>query len=406
MPVRDAALLGAALIVAALLFRPAVRRRPGYRAMITPLASIIGSGFLVIAPLLATVMGRHALQAITAIVLFAYAVGGLIRYNIRFAEPLLRAPVPDPFLRRAETLSGSILFVAYIISVAFYVRLLSAFVLHPFGLEGTRAVPVLTTLILAGISLTGFRRGFGAMETMEVWAVNVKLAIITALLIGLVWFHLAPSVQWNGAPATHALTPGRTLALLGGMLLVVQGFEVSRFMHDEYDAAVRVRAMRDAQILSGLIYVAFIGLSVVLFGLVPMPRVDETAIIDYSRVVAPILPVMLIFAAVLSQFSAAIADSIGAGGLLAEASNHRLSVNRNYLLVGATSIALVWTVHIFGIITLASRAFAAYYFMQGVSALRVCWLRETGTRRWLRLSWTGLIALALLLIVLFAIPAG
>jgi len=41
---------------------------------------------------------------------------------------------------------------------------------------------------------------------------------------------------------------------------------------------------------------------------------NETAIIDLARTITMILPIMLVIAAAMGQFSAAIADTIGADG--------------------------------------------------------------------------------------------
>ena len=64
----DFALPIIALAVATLLLLPAIKENTIWRASVTPLASIIGSGFLVIAPLLVLVVGRAAPWAMVAIV--------------------------------------------------------------------------------------------------------------------------------------------------------------------------------------------------------------------------------------------------------------------------------------------------------------------------------------------------
>jgi hypothetical protein len=50
-----------------------------WRATVTPLASIIGSGFLIAGPLLAKDFGGAAIVAEAALLLLAYAVGGVVR---------------------------------------------------------------------------------------------------------------------------------------------------------------------------------------------------------------------------------------------------------------------------------------------------------------------------------------
>ena len=58
---------------------------------------------------------------------------------------------------------------------------------------------------------------------------------------------------------------------------------------------------------------------------------DETAIITLAGRVAEILPALLILAAVMSRFSAAVADTVGAGGLFTELSGSRLSSRLGYI---------------------------------------------------------------------------
>lgn len=58
-------------------------------ALVTPLASIFGSGFLVIVPILAGAVGRYSVFVVAAVCALAYAVGSVIRYNIKNVEPLL-----------------------------------------------------------------------------------------------------------------------------------------------------------------------------------------------------------------------------------------------------------------------------------------------------------------------------
>ena len=75
----NALLIAIAVAVAAALFHPRIRRARDWRATVTPLASIIGSGFLVAGPLLAHAVNGWALVAMTGIVLVAYAIGAVVR---------------------------------------------------------------------------------------------------------------------------------------------------------------------------------------------------------------------------------------------------------------------------------------------------------------------------------------
>jgi len=395
-------LLAAACIVAALLFHPKVRLSRNWRATVTPLASIIGSGFLVAAPLLSHAVNGWAFFAMAAIVLLAYGIGEVIRFNIRHGEPLLNSPQAPALLLNLERLSSLALSAAYVISVAFYLRLLASFLLHAMAIESDYYANLLTTGVLVSIALIGLSRGLEGLENLEESAVNIKLAIIAALLLGLVGYDLnwltQPENQINYTPLADW---PHSMRLLAGILLIVQGFETSRYLGAEYDAQTRIRTMRYAQLLSAAIYLLFIGLSLPLLNNFHEPR-SETAIITLSAMVSPLLPAMLIVAAVMSQFSAAVADTAGSGGLLAEFSRQRLSPRLGYVLVVTLAIVLIWSANIFEIITIASRAFAAYYLLQCLVALSVSY----GRRLWLQSTGFIVIASILLLVLIFAIPDG
>ncbi|NOX93190.1 MAG: hypothetical protein GXP18_12310 [Gammaproteobacteria bacterium] len=57
--------------------------------MSTPLASIFGSGFLVVVPILASAVGPYALLAMIVVAFIAFLVGSIVRHNILCAEPVL-----------------------------------------------------------------------------------------------------------------------------------------------------------------------------------------------------------------------------------------------------------------------------------------------------------------------------
>jgi len=399
---------GVALVVVVVLFLPAVRNAVLWRAIVTPLASIIGSGFLISGPLLSHVVAGWAPVAMLGILLVAFAIGAVIRFNIINAEPLLADVRRSYAVMPLQRLSDLALGFAYFVSVAFYVRLLASFILHFGGYRDVVIENVLTTVVLLFIALIGWFRGLGGLEKMEEAAVAIKLAIIAALLIGLLGFdwHWFASDQTLIIPQVD-LTVTDRIRRLAGLLLIVQGFETSRYLGRAYDPHMRVRSMRLAQLIAGGIYLLF-----VITGLPLLMEyhnaADETAIITIAGRVADILPALLILAAAMSQFSAAVADTVGAGGLFSELTDNRLSPRMGYGGLVLLAILLVWTGNVFDIVTLASRVFAAYYMLQCLVAIAVSFERNSITR----ISHTVLVALfavmatVLALIVVFAIPVG
>ena len=367
----------------------------------TSLASIIGSGFLVIAPMLGVTVGGAAPWAMLAIVVAGYAIGAIIRFNIRYAEPRLATAARFDRIVIIERASNIALTVGYVVSVAFYLRILSAFILRGLAIDSDVAATSLTTALLCLIAFIGWRQGLHGLERLEKYSVTIKLCIIAAMLFGLGHFDIFHGMDTHGLDA-ESRTAWDVARILGGMLLVVQGFETSRYMGDEYSADDRVTGMRSAQILAAIIYVSFIFLITPLLHWVDQNSIDETSVIDLAANVAIVLPAMLIVAAVMSQFSAAVADTVGAGGLVAEESGRRLPARAGYLLVCGLAVVLVWVGDVFEIISLASRAFAAYYFVQSLLAIQVMRDVQVGPRRWFSLASLGLAAAGLLWIVIFA----
>lgn len=387
------------------LLRPTVRASTNWRAMVTPLSSIIGSGFLVVTPLLASVVGSWAPVAMAGIVLLAFWVGSAMRFVIAEVEPRLDVATPPRQLVDLDRLSRLLLGFAYVVSVAFYLRLMAAFVLRSVG-DGDFAAQVLTTLVLVGIGAVGWLRGLHGLEVLEEFAVGTKLAIIGGLLIGLVLFDAGDPSSVVNAYRTGTVDWGgwTTVRVLAGMLLVVQGFETSRYLAAHYDATTRIVSMRRAQLLSGSVYVVFVALSVRSFDALPA-RVDETAVLDVGREVTVALVPLLVIAAVASQLSAAVADTAGGGEMLTGSSRMAPSAGVGYVAVTSASIAVVWLADVFAIISLASRSFAAYYFVQALMVVSVLAKERSIQRRTARLVGYGGLLVVLGFVVIFAIPA-
>lgn len=400
----DAFLVVFSGFIAYFMLRPGIRDRAFWQATVTPLASIIGSGFLVVVPLLASITGTLSVPAILAIVLLSFWLGAAVRFNILHDG---RNPIDtsDNVARPLERLSDLALAGAYVISITFYIRLLSGFVLTAINAYTPFNADVVATLILAFIGGYGFFRGLHGLERLEEYSVTLKLAIIAALLLGLVVFDIDKGYSLAGIPQRIA-DPVEDLRKLAGMLLIVQGFETSKYLGEAYDKDMRARSMRLAQWLAGVIYVVFVILAMPLIAPYVNAAPDETAIIKLSAVITLVLPLLLVIAATMSQFSAAIADTIGAGGVIANESHDRFPAPKLYPLITLLAIGLMWTSNIFEVVTLASRAFAFYYLLQVLLAARLVYRIEKGRRRRRLLVSDLALALLLLAIVLFAKPVA
>ncbi len=375
-----------------------------WKATVTPLASIIGSGFLVITPLYILIFGKHALLATVLMVCIAYMMGYVMRFNIQFIEPLVVKPGKRTLFLDLEHLSYITLGAAYFISIPFYIKLLSLFLLKGINEKNEVIANCIATIILIFIGVVGKVRGFNRLEFLEKYAVNIKLSIILSMIIGLIIFNinLVKTNAWQLTIVTPVFNVDAVRKFLG-TIVIIQGFETSRFIWLNYDGKIRIRTMRYAQIISGLIYVVFVGLSLVVFD--NIKSISETSIIDMSVKVAIVLPCLLIIASVLSQFSAAVADTISAGGLLAEVSTRWKKPNNNYLIIATIAIGLTWLTDIFQIISIASRAFAIYYAIQSFEATIIAFKNRHGLLSLFRIIVFAMMTLLMGAVGVFGISA-
>ena len=374
-----------------------------WKATVTPLASIMGSGFLVSAPLLAGIVGNLAVVCMALLLALAYMVGGAIRFNIRHFEPIENkghGPAQD-----IAFLSRIVLVGAYFISVTYYLELLAAFLLKAVGVHSQVAANGITTLLLLAIGGIGMWRGLKELEAVEKYAVAFNLGMIGALLVSLAVYNVQMVLGGTWAlPSISSVIDFHDLRVLLGLLIVVQGFETSRYLGDEHPAEQRIATMRTAQLMSTAIYLLFIALATVLFhdGL----GADVTAIIGMTKPVAVVLPILLAVAAIGSQFSAAVADNAGAGGLIEDITHRRAPIRYAYLLILLVTVLLTWSTNVNEIIAYASRAFALYYTLQCAVAWVVGFQERNLRRRSMRLVMFAFLAVMCLLVFALGIPSG
>ena len=356
------AIATAVAVAAFLSFGPLARSR-SWRATVTPLASIIGSGFLVCGPLLAKEFGSAAIVAEGLLLAIAYAVGMVIRFNIAHVEPHLASATFHDRSAWLARLTQMVLAIAYAVSVAYYLKLLAEFGLRPLHLDPA-VQPfisnILVSILIGALIVVALLGDIARVEHVAHATVSVKLGVIAGLLVAL-------GVWWATHSATEPAPPVRleaaSLPILLGLIITVQGFETSRYMGHAYDAALRIRTMKWAQWISILIYMGFLALLTPF--LAQAARAPGVAgILDIMEIVAPFMGAFVLLGAVSSQLSAAVADSIGAAGLMNEVSHRRLNVKAAFVVASLLAIAVVWLTDPFQVIALSSRAFALFYALQ------------------------------------------
>ena len=369
------------------------------KATTTPLASIFGSGFLIIVPILAGAVGRHSAIAMAGVCALAIAVGSVIRFNIRHAEPVLADKPPESTLS-IETASDLALILAYVISVSLYLHILASFVLGGFGADTELNENIVTTAVIGIIVLIGVTKGLAPLEFLETWALVITFAIIALLLAGFAYFDWNVWHSSGGIQMPEPLKHSRweVLTILAGTLIVVQGFETPRYLGALFDTETRIKASLWSQVISTVVYIAFVALALPLTHLLH-GKYDDNSLIELAKLASPLLVAPLIIAAALSQFSAAVADTMSATGNMAEVTHRRLKPKFAYLLIGGGAIALTWSASTLEIVALASRAFAFYYLLQCLVALTVS---KSAPQK------LGILLLAAVLafITVFAVPAS
>lgn len=402
MSTTDIVMLVVAVGGAAFMLSPQVLQSTNWRATVTPLASIIGSGFLVAGPILGHAAGHYAIFAMAALCGISYMFGIAVRDNIRRLEPMLAGDNPPRLLVNLDRAADLALILAYFVSIAYYLSLLSDFALKGLGIVDPALGHLVTTGILALLALLGYMGGLRWLEHVELGSVGLKLALIAALIAALAW-SMGTQIAGDGLvvkPLAPTAEGWDSLRILLGLIILVQGFETSRYLGHSYDGPTRVRTMRHAQWIAFVVYMLFIGLLTPwLDGRLP-PEGGDTHIVELLRPVGMLIAPCVIVAALMSQLSAAVADMNGASGLVSTASQDRVSVGMGYIVAAVAATAVVWSGSIFTVIAWASKAFVLYYGIQSVTALVVEHVDRAPTR-WRRIALHGfaiLIALAVLLL--------
>jgi hypothetical protein len=299
---------------------------------------------------------------------------------------------------RHERTANLALVLAYAISVCLYIHILAAFLLGGLGINTPRRENVVSVVVIAAIGAVGKWRGLDVLLVMERWALRVTGILVLALIGGFAVFDwrafTAKTLQWPAIPAQDLWT---VLTVVGGTLIVVQGFETSRYLGAEYDRELRVRSCRSSQIVSTIVYLTFVATATPLMHYLGS-EVQDNGLLILAGKAAAWLPIPLVLAAVLSQFSAAVADIVAAGGNVAGSTQGRIDQREAYVYICGIAVVLAFASTL-TILSFASRAFAFYYFLQCLVALSVA------TRNAHRAAITALAAL-LVFITLFAVPAG
>ena len=151
-------------------------------ARATPLASIFGSGFLVIVPILNAAVGPYSVVAMAVVCALAYAMGSVIRFNIRHAEPLLETG--DTPARCSVTSARQI----WLWCLPMRSRSVYTSTSWPrscsVGWESNTPFRenMVTVIIVAAIGVLGKFRGLDMLMILERWALRITGVLILVMI--------------------------------------------------------------------------------------------------------------------------------------------------------------------------------------------------------------------------------
>lgn len=272
--------------------RSPLSRRTVLRATVTPLASILGSGLLIIVPVLERTLGSAAVFGAIGVSAMAWLVGIAIRHNVATVEPLAASGGLDRVTARLEQIGDGVIVVAYVISVALYLRIMAQYVTGYLAPGGGQ--PLAERLIAAGavvvIVVVGITRGFDGLDRLDRVSLIAVLVLTTILGAALVLHDGTKVLAGDGVylprlPGTGALS---TVLVLGGIVITVQGFETVRYLGDAFDAPTRIWASRVAQLVAASIYIGFVAAATPAMGL-GTPAGADVTLLDITDRIAPFL---------------------------------------------------------------------------------------------------------------------
>ena len=156
-------------------------------ASVTPLASILGSGLLIIVPVLERTLGVFSIFGAVAICAVAWVVGTVIRHNVLVVEPLETAGMLDVTTKRLGTVSDAVIVIAYMISVALYLRIMAQYIVGFFESNGPAFLqPLIACVAVAIIVGIGALRGFLGLDRLD--RVSLAAVLVLTTVLGIVLF--------------------------------------------------------------------------------------------------------------------------------------------------------------------------------------------------------------------------
>jgi hypothetical protein len=381
------------------LYRPRIQQSSRYQALVVPLANIMDVGFIVLSPIIVGLVGYAAPLFMLAICLLAIAMGFVIAFNIRNFVPVeSTATGALSFLSGASSWS---LAGASVVNIAYYAQVLMTLILLPLSLYSAGTTTTTSAILLGILAAYGVLFGLSKLNSIGDKMTAFSLAAITAVVVAFIVFNIQEALGGRfDFPSYSPVVDADTLRQLLGFFAIVQGFEASRYLGKRFSADEKISTMRLAQYIASVTFVVFLASILILFVDVK-PKLNQSAVFEVADAVIPVLPFILIAAAVASEFSAITNAVVSRSDLLVEASRGRLPRRATFPLLLAPAILITLLTDVQAAVALASRVFALYYFLQSAIAVLLAF-RE---RAWGKVAAFSAIGVAMAVIMVFGIPS-
>ncbi|EMA50645.1 hypothetical protein [Halococcus salifodinae] len=383
------------------LYSSRVQNSERYQAMVLPLGDIMDIGFVAMTPIIVGITGIDSPLTMAGLCTLGYATGWVMRYNIRYFEPV---STEKGILRNLSNTSQGALIVASVVNVAYYLQLMGGVVIFivvaPFNFDGgALSGSGIAVAVLVALGLIGFLRGLDKFNELSERTTAFNLAAVSAIIIGFAAYNLQVAVAGNWVLPDYnpPLTTQGARQILGFFALV-QGFEASRYIGREYSAERRIRTMRDAQIVATVAFVLFPAAALLLFAQV-RPNLGPTAVVQIGAVASPVLPLLILALAIGSQASAAITTISSRSDVLLDLSNEAIPRRLTFPILAAGAIAVVLVTDVLTAVATASRVFAVFFTLQCLIALILASRHE----HWKQAVGIILVGLAMVVIAIFGL---
>ena len=396
----EAVAVGTGLVVlgalAWVLYRPKVQQSKRYQATVVPLSNIMDVGFIVMAPAVVLLAGYSAPLVMLGICMVAIGAGFAVAYNIRHYEPLVgtgdRVNLVGHPARWALTLAS-------VINIAYYTLLLVTLVLWPLNAYSETNLAIVGTVLLLGLVVVGFSGRMDTLNRLGDKTTAFNISAVVAVVVAFIVYNLQEALggRWDPPPIDTSIT-GDDFRKIIGLFAIVQGFEAARYIGGRFGAGLRITTMRAAQMISTVVFVAFLASVLILFVQVETDF-DGTSIFLVSDTVGDLMPWLILLAAVGSQTSAIIGATMSRSDMIVD---HAARIPRRwtFVILLVPAIVLFLLSDIAQAVALASRVFAVYFVLQA----SIAWILAHRDRNWGAVGGFTVVALVMGAIAIFGLP--